>query len=194
MNATISKQDLIPLPTYRPRRDEYITKMIAYKKNRRIKLADHLSILFENKQTVLFQIQELINSEDLTDTGEIDEYISIYSSMLPDTNELSGTLFIEMDNQTLLEELLAKLKGIEHHLSLVVGSESIPAQFEEVHDDREFTTSVHYLKFSLTQSAVDYLKNSNIAHELKLVLSHPNLPAEVSLSAEQIKSLTEDLK
>ncbi len=62
-------------------------------------MAENISVLFENRNTVLFQIQELLNSEDLADPDEIDEYISIYAGMLPKENELSATLFIELDNQ-----------------------------------------------------------------------------------------------
>lgn len=193
MNGTISRQDLLPLSTYRGRRDEYVSKMIAYKKIRRVKLGNHVSLLFENHNTVLFQIQELVNSEDLTDTSEIDEYISIYDGMLPAQDELSATLFIEMDNQALLEELLKNLKGIEHHLSLIVNGEEIRAQFEEEHDDREFTTSVHYLKFPLTQSAVSYFKEPGTDPQISVVLSHPSLSAKVVLTSEQVASLSKDL-
>lgn len=193
MNATISRQDLLPLSTYRGRRDEYMSKMIAYKKIRRIKLGDHVSLLFENRNTVLFQIQELVNSEDLTDTSEIDEYISIYEGMLPAQNELSATMFIEMDNQALLEELLGKLKGIEHHLSLIVNGEEIPGEFEEEHDDREFTTSVHYLKFPLSAKAVSYFKEPGTDAQVSVTLTHPNLSAKVALTSEQVASLAKDL-
>ena len=194
MSTTITRKDLTPFALYRERREEYLHKMIAYKKNRRIKLSNHISLLFENRATVLFQLHELINSEDLTDTQEIDEYIEIYSGMLPAQHELSATMFIEMDNQKLLEELLVQLKGVEYHLSLVVGSETIPATFEEVHDDREFTTSVHYLKFLLTESAIEQLLGMEPSSlDVQVVLNHPNLSATVKLSADHIASLKHDL-
>lgn len=190
---SITRQDLIPLNTYRQRRDEYIQKMINYKKQRRIKLAENISILFENRQTVLFQIQELINSEDLTDPTELDEYIDIYTGMLPHENELSATLFIELDNQELLADLLVKLKGIEHHLTLFVDTEPNKAVFEEEHDDREFTTSVHYLKFPLTQTAKNLLVNGSAdSLNVSLSLDHPNLSVKVALSPESIKNLQKD--
>ena len=120
MSRTITRKDLIPLNTYRQGRDEFIQKMIAYKNNRRVQIGANISLLFENRNTVLFQIQELVNSEDLIDPNELDEYIEIYKGMLPDDNEFSATLFIELDNQEKLADLLelAALKGIEHHLTL----------------------------------------------------------------------------
>ncbi len=194
MSKTITRQDLIPLNTYRQGRDEYIQKMIAYKNNRRVRLADIISLLFENRNTVLFQIQELVNSEDLIDPNELDEYIEIYKGMLPNDNELSATLFIELDNQEKLADLLKELKGIEHHLTLFIGDEANQAVFEEVHDDREFTTSVHYLKFPLTQKAINLL-NSMEADSLTLTLrlDHPNLSEQVTLPSECVKSLQKDL-
>lgn len=104
-------------------------KCFTYKNERRIKLADHISILFENKNTVLFQILELIHSEELEDPSEIEEHIEIYSGMLPNENELSATLFIELDDQIKLTDLLVKLKGIEHHLFLSVDGETVQAVF-----------------------------------------------------------------
>jgi len=194
MSTTITRKDLTPFALYRERREEYLHKMISYKKHRRIKVAEHISLLFENRATVLFQIHELINSEDLTDTQEIDEYLEIYAGMLPAKQEWSGTMFIEMDNQKLLEELLVKLKGVEHYLSLVVENETIPATFEEVHDDREFTTSVHYLKFRLTDSAIDHLLNTDASSlDVRVELNHPNLSAAVKLSPDHVESLKHDL-
>jgi hypothetical protein len=194
MNGIITRQDLIPLGTYRHGRDEYIKKMINYKNIRRIKVGTNISLLFENRNTVLFQIQELVNSEDLTDPNELDEYISIYEGMLPNESEFSATLFIELDNQELLADLLKKLKGIEHHLTLFVGDEPIQAVFEEVHDDREFTTSVHYLKFPLTESAKKRLLDDS-KNELNITVSldHPSLTEKVTLSPKTVESLQKDL-
>lgn len=194
MTKTITRQDIVSLHTYRQGREEYLPKMIAYKKDRRVQLAENVSILFENRNTVLFQIQELLHSEDLADPGEIDEYIDIYSGMLPEENELSATLFIELDDQLKLHDLLVKLSGIENHLSLVVGGETVQAVFEEEHDDRGFTTSVHYLKFPLTQSVKNSLLNESAdTLDVTLHLNHPNLTAQVSLTPNTIKSLQKDL-
>jgi hypothetical protein len=194
MSTTITRQDIPSLSIYRQGREAYVNKMIQYKKDRRVKLGDHISVLFENKQTVLFQILELIHNEDLTDEREIEEYVEIYSPMLPGDDELSATLFVESDNQTELTRLLIELKGIEQHLTLYVGGEAIRAVFEEEHDDREFTTSVHYLKFPLTGTAKAYIANGSTEHEeLRLVLDHPNLHAETTLSAETVAALARDL-
>ncbi len=194
MTKTITRQDIVSLHTYRQGREEYLPKMIAYKKDRRVQLAENVSILFENRNTVLFQIQELLHSEDLADPGEIDEYIDIYSGMLPEENELSATLFIELDDQLKLHDLLVKLSGIENHLSLVVGGETVQAVFEEEHDDRGFTTSVHYLKFPLTQSVKNSLLNESAdTLDVTLHLNHPNLTTQVSLTPNTIKSLQKDL-
>jgi hypothetical protein len=194
MSRTITRKDLIPLNTYRQGRDEFIQKMITYKNNRRIRIGSNISLLFENRNTVLFQIQELVNSEDLIDPNELDEYIEIYKGMLPDDNEFSATLFIELDNQEKLADLLIALKGIEHHLTLFVGDEPCQAVFEEVHDDREFTTSVHYLKFPLTQKAKKLLVDEAAdSLHLTIQLDHPNLTEQVALPPECVRSLQKDL-
>jgi hypothetical protein len=191
---TITRQDIIPLNTYRQGREEYIQKMIAYKSGRRVRLHENASLLFENKNTILFQILELLDCEDLEEPEEIDEYIEIYSGMLPGENELSATLFIELDDQKKLQQLLKKLKGIEHCLFLTIGDETIQAVFEEEHTDREFTTSVHYLKFPLTQTAKRALLDDTLQPStVTLKLNHPNLKAEVALSQDCLKELRKDL-
>jgi hypothetical protein len=194
MASAITRQDIVSLSTYRQGRDEYVKKMIEYKRPRRVKLADGVSLLFENRNTVLFQIQELLNNEDLEDPKEIQEYIDIYSPMVPGPNELSATLFIEVDEQDRLKQMLTSLKGIERHLYLIVGDEKIQAVFEEEHDDREFTTSVHYLKFPLTDTAIAYLANGSLEHEkVRILLDHPALTSEVPLSTDTIAALNKDL-
>lgn len=194
MAVTIEQKDLIPFSTYKQGRDEYIRKMIAYKNSRRVRLDQNISLLFENRQTVFFQIQELVFSEDLTDATEIDEYINIYSAMLPNTNELSATLFIEIDNQPVLEEFLIKLKGIEHALFMKIGDEMIKAVFEEEHDEREFTTSVHYIKFPLSESAKSLMTSKSAEDfQLRILLDHHALHSEVLLTAEAVTSLQADL-
>jgi len=192
--ATITRADIPALTTYRAGREDYVRKMIAYKRARRVRLSADMSLLFENKNTVLFQILELVHNEDLTDTAELDEYIEIYSGMLPGEDELSATLFIETDEQERLQTLLGQLIGIEKHLHLEIGGERVQAVFEEEHDDRDVTTSVHYLKFPLTGTAKAYLANGSTEHEdVRLVLTHPNLSLATKLGPETIASLANDL-
>ncbi len=193
-SPTIEQKDLIPFSTYKKNREDYIRKMIAYKNARRVRLDPNVSLLFENRQTVFFQIQELVYSEDLTDSDEIKEYIDIYSTMLPGVNELSATLFIEIDNQSLLEQFLMKMKGIEHTLFMKVGDETVQAVFEEEHNEREFTTSVHYIKFPLTENVKSYLTGTAPeSAKVSILLDHEALRAEVVLSADAVKSLQADL-
>ena len=193
-SLAIDQKDLIPFSTYKKSRDEFIRKMIAYKNARRVRLDSSISLLFENHQTVFFQIQELVYSEDLTDSEEIKEYIDIYSTMIPDANEFSATLFIEIDDQLLLEKFLAKMKGIEHTLFMKVGDETLQAVFEEVHDDREFTTSVHYVKIPLTENAKSYLKVTAPENaKVSILLDHESLHSEVRLSVDTVSSLLSDL-
>ncbi|MCY0892213.1 MAG: DUF3501 family protein [Acidibacillus sp.] len=195
MAASISMKDVVSLHTYKLGRDEYVRKMIEYKRRRRVKVSEYMSLLFENRKTVLFQIQELVNAEDLEDADEIKEYIDIYSPMLPGEDEWSATLFIEMDDLTQLEDKLTQLKGIEHALFIEVGTEVIPAIFEEEHTEREFTTSVHYVKFPLTPTAKQYvLHEPASSSHISIVLDHANVHLEIALTEDTIGSLQEDIR
>jgi hypothetical protein len=189
----LTLKDIPPLSVYRSFREEYIRRMIAYKAKRRVSLADHVSLLFENRQTVLFQVLELVHSEDLADPKEIQEYLDIYNPMIPGDGELSATLFIEADQPALLETLLTGLRGIERHLFLVAGEHKIQAVFEEEHTG-EVTSSVHYLKFPLDPTVREWLIQSpSPASLVRLVLTHPERSANVALSDDTLAAIREDL-
>src|SRR5919112_4676000 len=91
--------DILGLATYERVRQQYRQKIIALKQKRRISVGDRVSLVFENRETVLFQIQEMLRAERITDVDRIREELVIYNELIPDSGELSATLFLEIENQ-----------------------------------------------------------------------------------------------
>jgi Protein of unknown function (DUF3501) len=163
------------------------------KKRRRVQLGDLLTITFENTDTMRFQIQEMARVERMLTDEQIRNELNTYNPLIPGPNELSGTLFVEIDDKQRLYEWLPKLVGIQRALSIwlhdVSSVPSVPEDEERLTRE-ETTTTVHYLKFLFAPEQVD----SFAAGPARIVVDHPNYNAVVELTEEQRSELVEDLR
>ncbi len=153
--AKLTLDDIADLRAYERERDDFRQEIIALKKRRRIALGPVVTVLFENRDTIRFQIQEMARAERiLTDEG-IQTELDIYNPLVPDPGRLAATLFIELTSDDQLREWLPKLVGIETALEFHLGPEGhvVRCQVDPDHErqlTREDTTaSVHYIHFSL---------------------------------------------
>src|SRR5262245_32179910 len=109
--------------------------VIALKQRRRVPLGDNLTLLFENRATVIFQIQEMVRTEGIVDEAKVQEEIDAYAALLPQQNELSATLFIEIPGIATLppgeaRTAVNRFQGIDADvLFLELGKHRIPARF-----------------------------------------------------------------
>jgi hypothetical protein len=164
-------------------REEFRRTVLAQKDKRRIHVGPHLTFLFENHDTVLYQIQEMIRAENLTREADIDYEMETYNELLGDRGELGCTLLIEIDDPAKRAELLVRWKGLPEALYLETQSGvRIPAQFDPRQVGETRISSVQYLKFRLGDQV-----------PAKIGCSHPEIVAETVLTAEQITALCQDL-
>ncbi len=119
----VERAEILPLPEYEQVRPQVIQSVIAAKAARRVLVGDKISLVFENHETIRYQIQEMTRIERIVVDAKVQDEIDIYNQLLPDGNELSATLFIEIDNQALLKATLPKLAGIEHSVRLKIGDQ-----------------------------------------------------------------------
>src|SRR5918996_6192253 len=122
----IALEDIMGLAAYEKVREKFRQRIIELKKKRRVSVGDKVSFVFENRDTVIFQIQEMVRAERITDLDKIREEIAVYNELVPNPGELSATLFLEIEDQTHLREDLLKFLGIDEALSLRVGDHLIP--------------------------------------------------------------------
>src|SRR5919197_5036696 len=121
-------EDILGFAAYEKVRQKFRDDIIEKKKKRRIALGDRVSIVFENRDTVIFQIQEMLRAERIADLDKIREEIAAYNELIPNPGELSATLFLEIEDQTHLRDDLLKFLGIDEAVYLKVGSNSIHAR------------------------------------------------------------------
>jgi len=184
-------EDLAAPSRYGAIRDELRRRIIELKQHRRIALGDRVTLVFENFDTVLFQTQEMLHVERITDLDRVREELEVYNELLPRENELSATLLIEITDQERIADELKKLIGIDEHLSIRVGDERSAALFEAGRSTAEKLAAVQYVRFPLSPSAVARFRAGDAVVELRI--DHPNYVASTILTPEQRRSLAEDL-
>ncbi len=193
----IDRSEVLGLADYEMIRDRFRGRVIAEKKLRRLQLGPNASVLFENRDTVLLQIQEMLRTERITRSGAIQHEIDTYNEHVPGGDELSCTLMIEIEDHIAREAFLRAAVGFERHVWLVGRAQRIQAQSHARNtESSERTTAVHYLKFHLPQEIVAALRGgpaTQAALELALEVDNPAYSARASLSPETLASLAEDL-
>lgn len=187
----IHRNEVLGLGEYEQIRDRFRGRLIEAKRARRVRVNDEMSMVFENRDTVLLQIQEMLRTERITAEKAIAHEIETYNDLVPGDSELSACLFIEIPDRERREEMLVRWCAIEEHVALVVDGEVCRATFEEGRRDAGRAAAVQYLKFPLTAKA----KASLLAKRPAVVrFEHPNLQATVELSLATVSSLAEDLE
>jgi hypothetical protein len=186
--------DIVDMRAYERERDEFRTRIIALKKTRRIALGPILTIVFENTDTMRWQVQEMARAERMLRDEQIAHEVDTYNELIPGAGELSGTLFLELTSDAQLREWLPKLVGIEHHIAIVLpdGSRAVgrPSDADEERLTRDDTTAaVHYLRFTFTPEQVKMFEQGPV----RLVVDHPAYEHDVPLDAVQHAALVADL-
>jgi hypothetical protein len=187
--------DIADLRAYERTREEFRDHIIALKKRRRIHVGPHITLMFENRETILFQIQEMARAEKILSDEGIETEIATYNVLIPGPGQLCATLFIELTTDEQLREWLPKLVGIERSVVLRFSDSSevrcIPDEEHEAQLTREeITASVHYVRFELTSAQVDAFAAGGVT----LVIDHPAYPHETVLSDANHTEFLEDLR
>ncbi len=189
----VRRDDVKALPEYEQVRDQSRREVIDLKKRRRVILGECISLVFENRRTVVHQIQEMMRTERLYAEPDILHEIETYNRLIPDANELSATLFIEVDDPQAIKPTLDRLKGLDNGRSLLLRVGNLPpvyAIFEAGHSNEEKISAVHYLRFVLDPRVQDALRQGTPA---AFVMDHPQYHAETALQDETRRQLIADL-
>lgn len=198
MTRKLTLDDIADLRQYERERDDFRRRVIALKKRRRVGIGPFVTVVFENRDTIRFQIQEMARVERLLSDEAIETELKIYNPLVPEPGHLALTLFVELTSEAELREWLPKLVGIERSVRLEIGTgegaRSIPAVLDADHEStltrEEVTASVHYLHFSLDPAEVDAVA----AGPVHLVVDHPAYGHSVELGADTVEELLRDLR
>jgi hypothetical protein len=158
----LNRQDLMNLETYAEQRAAFRHRVIEHKKNRRVDIGPNLSLYFEDRLTIQYQVQEMLRIERIFEAAAIQEELDTYNPLIPDGRNLKATAMLEFEDVELRRRRLAELVGIEHLVWLRV--EEHEKVFAISNEDlerstEEKTSAVHFMRFELTPGMVDSLRN-----------------------------------
>jgi hypothetical protein len=191
----LKSHDLLTLEAYAKARPAMRAEIIRHKKMRSVHLGNHMTLLFENSQTVRYQVQEMLRIERIFEEEGIQAELDAYNPLIPDGSNLKATMLIEYANEAERKVALAKLIGVEDRLFIQVeGQPRVYAIADEDLDreTEEKTSAVHFVRFELSGPMKDALKGGA---QIMVGCDHPNYPAHVEeLAAETLASLVQDLR
>ncbi len=160
----IKIEELLDIIEYEKIRNMYRKDIIKYKKNRRISLGPNITIVFENKKTLMFQIQEIMRAERLVHDKQIQSEIDVYTSIMPPKRGLSATLFLEVTEESKIKSVLNSFIGLSlgNFIFFQVGDKKVNAVFETGREKEDNISSVHYIKFKFDKDILADFKNKDI--------------------------------
>ena len=194
MMEKLTRKDLYSLEDYAEHRSDFRTRVLAHKKNRKVHLGPVATLYFEDRQTIQYQIQEMLRVERIFEASGIEEELDAYNPLIPDGRNFKATFMIEEPDVEKRRALLAKLIGIEDRVWVRVdGNDPVFAIADE---DLERTTadktsSVHFMRFELDDTMAEALKQGA---SLSIGIDHHQYRHEVEPVAGPVReSLAADL-
>lgn len=157
----LKRSDLMSLEDYAQRRAGFRREVIAHKRDRHLSLGEHVRLMFEDRLTIQYQVQEMLRVERIFEAAGIEEELEAYNPLIPDGTNLKATMLIEYPDVEQRRRELARLIGIEDRVWVqVAGHERVFAIADEdlERETEEKTSSVHFLRFELTPGMITGLK------------------------------------
>lgn len=154
----LTRSDLFTLEAYAENREAFRARVINHKKPRKISLGDHVTLLFEDRLTMQYQVQEMLRVERIFEPAGIEEELAAYNPLIPDGKNLKATLLIEYPDPQERKQALADLIGIERKVWIKIGNFDpvSPIADEDLErENQEKTSSVHFLRFEFTPEMVE---------------------------------------
>jgi len=189
----LSVTDLMSLEQYHRQRDAFRAEALAHKRRRQAPIGPNVTLFFEDRVTVQYQVQEMLRIERIFETEAIEEELAAYNPLIPDGGNLKATMMIEYPNPDERRKALQTLAGIEDAVYLAVeGQPRIMAIADEdlERSNEEKTSAVHFLRFEVPSEARDALARGA---SLALGIDHPQYRHELVAGDELRSALIADL-
>ena len=189
----LNRQDLLSLEHYAEQRADFRTRVMAHKKNRRVDIGPNLSLYFEDRLTIQYQIQEMLRIEKIFEAGAIQEELDTYNPLIPDGSNLKATAMFEFEDVELRQRRLAELVGVENHIWLQVGGHE--KVYAIANEDLERSTAtktsaVHFLRFELNE---EMTAAACTGSDLSFGVDHDFYPYETVAEHRIMQSLSKDI-
>ena len=186
--------DLLSMAEYERQREQFRSQIIALKQRRRMFLGPLLTLVFENRETLRFQTQEMIRVEHILDPRKVQDELDVYNALMPGTGELSATLLIEITEQDRMKEWLDMFMGLDHgeKVAIRAGSEHVYGQFEGGHSHETKISAVHFVRFRPTASMTAAF--ADLRQPVMLTVHHREYHAEVPVPGSMREEWLSDLQ
>lgn len=189
--------DIADLRAYERERDDFRAHIVALKKRRRVQVGPVVTLVFENRDTVRFQVQEMARAERMLTDEQIQQELDVYNPLIPGPGRLAATLFVELTTEGALREWLPRLVGIETAVELRIGDDGaasvVPCAVDPEHQAQltrpDVTAAVHYVSFELTDEQIQGFAAGPVGLAISLV----GYPEVTVLSDETRTELLKDL-
>ena len=192
MTNLLKREDLFSLEEYAEQRSNIRKNVMEVKRNREVNLGEHIRLLFENHQTVQYQIQEMLRIEKIFEATGIQEELDVYNPLIPDGSNLKATMMIEYTDVVERKKALSNLIGIEKSVYFQIGNHqnvyAICNEDLERETDKK-TSSVHFMRFEFDQAMIaDFCKGTDV----KIGVSHAHYDCEIILEKRIQDELNQD--
>lgn len=190
----LTRDDLMGLEQYSVAREDFRSKVLDHKRNRRIDLGANAALYFEDRLTMQYQVQEMLRIERIFEAGGIDEELNAYNPLIPDGSNWKATFMVEFPDEDERRTMLQRLVGIEEKVFLQIddGKRIFPIADEDLErSSAEKTSAVHFLRFELSADEASALKQGAT---LAAGIDHDNYNVEKYPVGDNIRqSLVADL-
>jgi hypothetical protein len=195
VSRKLTLDDIADVRAYERERERFRADVMEIKRRRRIAFGTVLTLMFENRDTMRLQIQEMARVERLTTDEDIQVELDTYNPMIPEPGQLCATVFLELTSDEQMRVWLPKLVGIERSFEIVLpNGERVRSITDEAHAEQltrdTVTAAVHYIRFELTPEQVE----SFAAGPVRIEIVHPEYLEVVELSDTTHAELLTDLR
>jgi hypothetical protein len=190
---TLTSEDILSIEEYEKQRESFRSRIIALKQRRRIALGPLISLVFENRETLQFQIQEMVRAERIVEPAKVKDEVDVYNALLPTDQELSATLLIEITDEAAMKEWLDRFMGLDRGrtIAIIAGGESVFGQFEGGHSHETKISAVHFLRFRPSSTMKEAI--ADLRQPVSLMVDHngyrETVPVPGSLREEWLADL-----
>lgn len=180
----VVRTEILDYVTYSEQRDRIRAEAMAAKDLRRVHAGPHLTFLFENRETVRYQVLEMVRAEHLVREADIQHELDTYNALLGAEGDLGATLLIEIEDEARRAELLRRWRGLPGCIALVLeDGRKVPARWDEAQMSEDKLSSVQFLTFPVGPGA----------RPAAVVVEHPELAVRADLSPATRTALAEEL-
>ena len=190
----LTRDDVLSIDEYERQRESFRSRIIALKQRRRISIGPLITMVFENRDTLRFQIQEMIRVERILDPEKVQDELDVYNALLPRENELSATLLIEITEEAKMKEWLDRFMGLDHgpKLAIKAGGETVYGAFESGHSHETKISAVHFVRFRPGEKMKSAF--ADLRETVSLTVDHNGYRETVSVPGTMREEWLSDLK